>query len=60
MKPFWRSKTLIFNGVMGTLEILEQTDLGFLPSPYNDYIPLVIVIGNMWLRLITSQKVTAK
>lgn len=58
-KPWYTSKTIWFNGITGTLEALELMDLSFLPAPWGSYLPVLIAVGNIWLRIITTKPVTA-
>ena len=55
MKAWYKSKTIIFNGLMATLALVETADLSFLPEDYRGVIVFVAAVGNIWLRLMTNQ-----
>ena len=60
MKKAWfKSKTIIFNGLVGTFGILEVADLSVLPDEYEGYVIVAIAIVGFWLRLITSSAIGA-
>lgn len=48
----WRTR--ILSGVIGTLGILEASDLSFIPDQYEGYITIGIAIAVFWLRQITT------
>jgi hypothetical protein len=54
-------RTIIWNLIGGTLAILETTDLSFLPQGWGGYVAILVAIGNLWLRTLTTGPVgTAK
>lgn len=58
MKKAWfKSRTIIFNGLVGTFGILEAADLSMLPDDYRGYVIVGIAITGMWLRLITTSAI---
>lgn len=60
MKAWYTSKTIIFNGLVGTFGILEAADLSVIPDEYEGYVILAIAIVGFWLRLITSSAIGAE
>jgi hypothetical protein len=47
-------RTVIFNGVIGTLGILETADYSFLPDEIKGPLLIGVAIGGLWLRLLTT------
>lgn len=61
MKPWYKSKTIIFNIVVSALVALEATFSalqGLLPANVYAVAVVVLAIGNSVLRIITTQGVT--
>lgn len=47
-------KTVLFNGIVGTLGVLEIADYSFLPDETRGIVLIAIAIAGVWLRLITT------
>lgn len=47
-------RTRILSGIIGTLGILEMSDLSFIPDEYEGYITIGIALSVYWLRQITT------
>ena len=50
-------KTLVFNGIVGTLGILETADFSFLPDETKGPLLIAVAIIGFWLRLLTTTPV---
>lgn len=48
----WRTRLL--SGVIGTLGILEVSDLSFIPDAYEGYVTVGVAILVFWLRQVTT------
>lgn len=48
----WRTRLL--SGVIGTLGILEVSDLSFIPDQYEGHVTVCIALSVFWLRQITT------
>lgn len=62
-KPFWRSKTLWFNAIVGALAALEANAhlvQAFVPGNSFAWGMLLLTVGNAVLRIVTTQVVTLK
>lgn len=53
-KSWYKSKTIIFNTLMGILAAIEMADLSFLPDGYGPAVVLAASIGNIILRNVTN------
>ena len=51
MKGF---RTIIFNGIVATVGILEAADYSFLSDEIKGPLLIGVAIGGMWLRLLTT------
>ena len=62
-KPWYASRTIWANALVGTLAVLE-TQIGLLQPHLRSGVYTALAIGlpvlNVWLRTITSQPVTAR
>ena len=56
MKPFWKSKTMWFNGLAGALSVADH--LGGLGVGGPWFLPVVAGL-NLFLRSITSERIGA-
>lgn len=62
-KPFYASKTLWFNFILGVLfwaEVNLQLLGGWLPVDVIKVLSIVLPVGNLYLRLITKDQITLK
>lgn len=62
-KPFWRSKTLVFNAVIALLAAVEANAnliQPYLPGNVYGWGLMLVICGNAALRVITSQGVSLK
>ena len=50
-------RTMIFNGLLATLGVLETADLSFLPAETSGPILIGAALGGVWLRIITTTPV---
>lgn len=60
-KPWWKSKTLWFNAIVGGLAALEASAnmiQPYLPGNVYGYGLLLLTIGNAVLRIVTTQGLT--
>lgn len=54
-KPWWESKTIWFNVLSGAVDLAQTLGgVGVLPP---GVLPLVVAVGNVLLRIITSQPI---
>ena len=60
-KPWWKSKTLWFNAIVGALAALEASAnmiQPYLPSNVYGYGLMLLIAGNAVLRIVTTQGLT--
>lgn len=60
-KPWWHSKTLWFNAIIGALAALEASAhlvQAFVPGNVYGWGLMVLTIGNAVLRIVTTQGLT--
>lgn len=56
-KAIWLSKTFWFNIITGTMQALLMADLSFLEPSWAGPLAIAQLVGNVWLRAITSEPV---
>lgn len=57
-KPWWKSKTLMFNAAIGALAALEASAnliQPYLPGNIYGYGMMLLTVGNAVLRIVTTQ-----
>jgi hypothetical protein len=62
-KPWWRSRTIWFNAIVGGLATLEASAhlvAAFVPGNIYGWGLLLLSVGNAMLRIITTQGVALK
>lgn len=59
-KPIWQSKTFWLAGLQATLAAMQASDLSFLSDKQASLAFLALSIGQVWVRMLTSQGVTLK
>lgn len=60
-KPWWKSKTIWFNAIVGGLAALEASVnliQPYLPGSVYGYGLLLLTVGNTMLRILTAQGLT--
>lgn len=60
-KPWWKSKTLMFNAAVGALAALESSAnliQPYLPGNVYGYGLMLLTVGNAALRIVTTQGLT--
>lgn len=51
---FKGKKTVIWSAIIGTLGVIETTDLSFIGPEYSGPILIAVSIVNVWLRALTT------
>lgn len=63
MKPWWKSRTLIFNALVAALAALEANAAliqPYVPGNVYGWAVLLLTTGNAVLRIVTSQGVALR
>lgn len=53
-------RTAVFNGLIGTVGILETADYSFLPDETKGPLLIAIAIIGLWLRVLTTTPIGEK